>query len=484
MALAQNPTKCCIFAPLFKKYTNEQANCMALNTNVDMNITQNNIDALNAEISIQLDKTDYADNVEKALKKYRKTAQLPGFRAGQVPMSLIKQRFGKSILAEEINQVLQRSLHQFISENKLNVLGSPMPKADSREVANWENPDQFTFFYELGLAPEVQLVLDNKLTFTHIEAEVDDALVTRQVRDFAKRFGKMSEADTCGAEDMLLVSIVEVDGNQQPVAGGISSEGNVFVEFIKDAETKGKLVGLKKEDNAVVNPHHLAENHNDLAKLLGITHEAVHHLEGQVQITVKGISRMEPAELNQELFDRMYGPGVVNNEEELRTKVREGLQDQFAQDAKWMFARNVKRQLSQDVSLHLPDSFLKRWIQATNEKPISDEQLEYEYPMYAGQLRWTLIENHLIQSNDIKVTHEDVKSKVKESIAANFAQYGIPVDDENLEEYAKNTMSKNEEIRKVYEQLFEERLMQIIREKCTIENKVVTFDEFVHAAQH
>lgn len=449
-----------------------------------MNITQNNLDALNAEISIELDKTDYAENVEKALKKYRKTAQLPGFRAGQVPMSLIKQRFGKSILAEEINQVLQRSLHQYISENKLNVLGSPMPKADNREVANWENPDQFTFFYELGLAPNVNLTLDQSLTFTHLEAEVDEALVTRQVRDFAKRFGKMSEAESCGDEDMLSVAIVEIDANQQPVTGGIQSEGSVFVEFIKDADTKGKLVGLKKDDTAIVNPHHLAENHNDLAKLLGITHEAVHHLESMVQITVKGIQHMELAELNQELFDRMYGPGVVNNEDELRAKVREGLQDQFTMDAQWMFARNAKRQLIEGVTLELPDAFLKRWIQATNEKPLSLEQLEYEYPMYAGQLRWTLIENHLIQSNDIKVTHEDVKNKVKASIAANFAQYGIPVDDENLEEYAKNTMSKNEEIRKVYEQLFEERLMEMIREKCTINKKSVSFDEFVHAAQH
>lgn len=449
-----------------------------------MNITQHQIDALNAELSIVLDKNDYANNVENALKKHRKTAQMPGFRVGQVPMSVIKQRFGKSVLSEEINQILQRALHQHISENKLNVLGSPMPKVDGREQANWENPDQFTFHYELGLAPELQLELNQNLTFTHLVAEVDESLVSRQIKDFAKRFGKMSEVDACGDEDMLSAALVEVDADNQPKLDGITSEGSVFVEFIKDAATKSALVGLKKEDTVIVNPHHLAENHNDLAKLLGITHEGVHHLNSMFQLTVKGIQHMEMAELNQELFDRMYGEGIVNSEEELRNKVREGLTQQFDMDANWMFTRNAKRHLTENVHVELPDAFLKRWIQATNDKPLTVEQLDYEYPQYANQLRWTLIENHLIQSNDIKVTHEEVKNKVKESIAANFAQYGIPVQEENLEEYAKNSMSNQEEIRKVYEQLFEERLMQLIREKCIVESKKISFEEFVHAAQH
>jgi trigger factor len=449
-----------------------------------MNITQNNIDALNAEISIELDINDYATNVENALKKHRKTAQMPGFRAGQVPMSLIKQRFGKSVLAEEINQVLQRSLHQYISEKKLNVLGSPMPLVDGREVANWENPSQFKFYYQLGLAPEVNLDLDKNLKFTHIVADVDEHLVTRQIKDFAKRYGKMSEVDVCGDEDMLTVAIVEVDNQNQTIVGGIASEGSVFVEFIKDTTTKQMLVGLKIGDTVVVNPHHLSENHNDLAKLLGITHEAVHHLESSVQLTVNSIQHMEMAELNQELFDRMYGEGAVSSEEEFRNKVRAGLMEQFDMDAKWMFARNAKRQLTESVTLTLPDAFLRRWIHATNDKPLSPEQMDFEYPHYANQLRWTLIENHLIQSNDIRVTQEEVKVKVKQSIAANFAQYGIPVAEENLEDYAKSAMTKQEDIRKVYEQIFEERLMELINEKCEVELKQVTFDEFVHAAQH
>jgi trigger factor len=449
-----------------------------------MNITQNNIDALNAEISIELDPSDYLENVEKALKKQRKTAQLPGFRAGQVPMSLIKQRFGKSILAEEINHVLQRSLHQYINENKLNVLGSPMPKADAREIANWENPEQFKFFYDLGIAPEVNFELNSSLTFTQLVAEVDDALISRQVRDFAKRYGKMSEVEVCGDEDMLSASLVELDANQAPKVHGIRSDGSVFVEFIKNVDTKKALVGLGVGGTAIVNPHHLSENHNDLAKLLGITHEAVHHLETMFLLTVKGIQHMELAELNQEFFDKLYGAGAVTTEEEMRERVKEGLTQQFDMDANWMFARNAKRQITDSIVLQLPDTFLKKWIQSTNEKPISQAQLEVEYPFYANQLRWTLIENHLLATNSIQVTQEDVKNKVKESIAANFAQYGIPVDEENLEEYAKNSMRNQEDIRKVYEQLFEERLMQVIREKCVVETKKVSFDEFVHAAQH
>jgi trigger factor len=336
----------------------------------------------------------------------------------------------------------------------------------------------------LGLAPSVELTLNKNLTFTHIVAEVDETLVTRQIKDFAKRFGKMSEVDSCGDEDMLTATIIEVDADQSPIEGGIQSEGSVFVEFIKDTTTKNAFVGLKVGDSVVVNPHHLSENHNDLAKLLGITHEAVHHLDNMVQVTVKSIQHMEMAEINEELFTRMYGEGVVNTEEELRAKVRQGLMEQFDMDATWMFARNAKRQLTEQTPLALPDAFLKRWIQATNDKPLTEEQLDREYPHYANQLRWTIIENHLIQSNDIKVTHEEVKAKVKQGIAANFAQYGIPVEDENLEEYAKSSMAKQEDVRKVYEQIFEERLMELINDSCIVDIKQVSFDEFVHAAQH
>ncbi len=355
-----------------------------------MNIVQNNIDALNAEITIKLEPADYKERFENALKKYRKNAQMPGFRPGHVPASLIKQRFGKSLLAEEINSVLQDSIYKYISENKINVLGNPLPKDSSEEVGDWDNPGDFQFTYELGMAPEFSLNLDKSMAFDYSVVDVDAELIDKQMKDLRRRYGKLSSPEVSGAEDMLMVDLVELNADGTAKEGGIFSKTTVSIEFIKDEAVKAKLIGLKIGDKVTVNPLTLSSNHEDLARMLNTTHEAIHGLTTDFEMIVNEVRAMEPAELNQELFDKLFGEGTITSEEQMNERVKADLEKMFSRDSDWMFKRSFVKEIVERLNIQLPDEFLKRWIVMTNEKPVTVEMVAAEYDSYAGGLRWQL----------------------------------------------------------------------------------------------
>lgn len=449
-----------------------------------MNIIQNNIDALNAEIKIQLSPADYNERYEKALKDYRKRAQIPGFRPGHVPVSLIKQRFGKSLLAEEINTLLQDAIYKHISENKLNVLGNPLPKAADDEVGDWENPGDFQFTYEVGLAPEFVLNIDKSMAFDYYRVDVNDELINRQMKDLSRRYGKLSSPEVSESEDMLMVDLAELNEDGSVKEGGIFNKTTVSIEYIKDEATKQKLVGVKVGDETTVQPEHLSNNHEDLAQMLGITHEAVHHLNAAFKLTVTEVKRMEPAELNQELFDKLFGEGTITSEEEMRNRVKEDLEKMFEKDSNWLFKREFVKTIVDRVNPQLPDEFLKRWIVMTNEKPISPEALEVEYPSYAGGLRWQLIQNKIIRDYEIKVNMEDALDHVKQLMTERYAQYGMALPEEQAVELAKKTLANREEAQNVYDFLYEDKVTSLVKANCTINETKLGYDDFVNKVQH
>ncbi len=442
-----------------------------------MQITQHNIDALNAEIKVEIVPADYSDLVEKSLKDYRKKMQMPGFRPGHVPASLVKQRYGKAVLAEEINKVLQDAIYKHIADNKLPVLGNPLPKGED-EVGNWDQPENFTFTYEIGLAPEINVDLNDKIELELALIDVNEELVNRQIKDYGKRFGKMSEPEQSGSDDLL---DVHIHGENEPK---INANSTITIEDVKDSDTQKSLIGLKKGDTVTVNPHHLNHDHEALAKMLGITHHDLHHLEGNVTLTVNAVHHIEAAEWTQELFDKLFPEASVTNEEEMKAKVKENMTQVFSKDSHWMFKRTAARQLVDHFNPALPDAFMKKWIAMSNEKPLSPEQIEAEYPMYSQGLRWQLLETSIIEKNEIKVTMDEAIAHVKGQYAERFAQYGIPVEDDRLEQMAKELLAKKEEAKNVYDLLFEDKVMHVVKEKCKIKEVLVPFDEFLHRAQH
>ena len=416
-------------------------------------------------------------NIIQLLKDYQKKASIPGFRPGKVPTGMIKKMYGKSIMVEEINKLLSDSLYKYLHENKIEVLGNPLPKADS--VIDWDNQQEFEFLYEMGLAPKFNVDLSPKDKFVYQTVKIDDELVNKYVTDIAKRYGKVENVEISGDADLLNGDFVELDANGEIVAGGIFKTGSLFLDRVKDEATKKALIGLKNDDKVVLDASKLSENATDLAALLGIDKEKAEGLNCKLQFTVKGVSRLAAAEINQEFFNKIYGEGNVSTEEEFKAKIKDELANMFVNDSERKFYNDVVEHLMNKVNFKLPTEFLKRWIVTANEKPVTFEQVDSEFENYSKGLKWQLIENKIIKENNLEVTKDEVVDHTKELILQQFAQMGQgPMGDEELNQTAQRVLSNQEEAKKLYEKLYGQKVMELFKTKFTLENKEVAYDDF------
>jgi trigger factor len=441
-----------------------------------MNITKKDIDALNAELSITLAPQDYEEKVNNAIKKVQKQAAMPGFRAGKVPVSLIKKQYGKSILVDEINKILNDSLYKYINENKIEILGNPMPKADS--AVDFDNKTEWTFDYELGLTPQFDLKLDNSQSFTYNTVKVDEELVEKYLKDVKRNYGKPSNPEVAEEKDVLYIDIVELDADGSIKPGGVFKSTSIGIDRLKNDAAKAKLTGAKKEDKIVINANELYDSAVDKSMSLGIEKELAETFDANLQVTVKNIARMEDAELNQELFDKLYGAGNVNSEEEFRDKIKGELGMMFAQDTDRKFVETVEKTLVDKLGIRLPDEFLKRWLMAVNEKPLTQEQLESEYPSYARSMQWKLIENKIIKDNSITVTADEAKEEAGNFIRSQYARYGQSPDEIEVAKIADSILSKQDEAQKIYEGLYSQKVLNLLKTNCKLDTKEVSYNEF------
>jgi trigger factor len=447
-----------------------------------MNISKENIDDLNAVVKVKVEPADYTDRVEKALKTYQRQASMPGFRPGKVPASLVRKMYGKALLAEELNKILSDSLYKYINENKIEVLGNPLPKEENNNL-DFENQKEFEFQFDMALAPQFSLDMSPALSFTEYKIRIDDKMIDTYVTDMARRYGKIEPVEQAGEGDLVYGDYVELDANGEILPGGIFKSSTLFLDNpVK--ENHKQIVGAKTGDKFVLEAKDLADNPKDLASKLGVGENEAAGITAKFQFTVKSINRLVPAELNQDLFDKIYGAGAVNSAEEFRAKVSAELSGMFARETEQRLRNDVTNKLLAITNLSLPDEFLKRWLLAANEKPLTVEQVEAEYPVYARQLRWQLIENKLIRDNNITVTEEEATEHVKNMLRANFAKYGRNPDevtDEELTNTARGILSKEAEGKRVFEDLYSQKLMMLYRTKATIQPKEVTYEEFAAA---
>jgi trigger factor len=446
-----------------------------------MNVTQENVDALNAIVRIQFTPADYQPQIEAQLRDYSKKVQMPGFRPGKVPSGMIKKMYGKSIMVDEINKLLNDSLYNYLNENKIEVLGNPLPKADS--IIDWDNQQEFEFLYEMGLAPKFTVDLSPKDKFVYQTVKIDDELVNKYVSDIAKRYGKVENVDVSQETDLLNGDFVELDSNGEILAGGVFKTGSLFLDRIKEASTKKSLVGLKKEDKVVLDASKIAENATELASLLGIDKAQAEAFTSKLQFTVRGVSRLAAAEINQDFFDKIYGPGAISTEEEFKLKIKDELSAMFVNDSERKFYNDVVEHLMNKINFNLPTQFLKRWIVAANEKPVTPEQVESEFDGYSKGLKWQLIENKIIKDNNLQVTNEEVVEHTKELIQQQFAQMGQgPMGDEELTQTTQRVLANQEEAKKLYEKLYGQKVMTLFKTKFTLDNKEVAYDDFFKKA--
>ena len=447
-----------------------------------MEVVKKEIDKLNAEVTINIKEEDYKENVEAALRRYRKQTNLPGFRKGMVPMGMVKKMVGTNLLVDEINKTLSDNLYKFISENKLDVLGNPLPKQEDADKIDWENQKDFTFTYEIGLAPEVKIELTERDKFEKLKIKADQKMIDEQITEIAKRYGKMGEVDKSEEEDMLFGKWEELDGKAVK-EGGISNETVLNIRTINDSKNQKKFIGKVVGDVVKVKPQEIADA-KYVAAWLGIDEQYIQDQTSEFQYTISKINRMEPAELNQEFFDKIYGKDVVKSKEEMQEKLKAEMERSFAQNTEQLFERDVQDHLIKKAKLELPDEFMKKWLMTANEKPITREQIDSEYDQYAMGLKWQLIENKLIRDNKIEVSKDEVVAHTKGLIAQQLSGMGgNMMDDAEMEETANRVLENQDEAKRLYEQLYAEKLRTFYNSTAKIKEKEVSYDDFVKLAE-
>lgn len=448
-----------------------------------MNVTRHDVDALNAVLKVRIEQEDYQLKVKAALEKYRKTAKVPGFRPGHVPFGLIQKQYGKAVLVDELNRIVNDGLYRFIEESKIDILGNPIPKEGVDVTGSFDKPDAFEFEYEIGLSPKFEIPLSSKSKYDYLQVKVDEDLLNKQIGDLTRRYGKLVSIEEVGEKDMILVQFVELNEDETIKEGGILHSSTISLEFLENDSVKVPFIGKKKGDVLIVNPLHVSKGGKDTASMLGIKEDELSNISQKFELKINEIKRMEPAELNQELFDKLFGQDTVHSEKELRERIASDLKGMFSNDSDRILTRSIFNDLLEKTKVDLPNSFLKRWIKLSNEKAISEEQIEAEYDGYAKSLKWQLIQGSIFKNNDIKVGGQEVVEFTKGLLVSNYAQYGIPApDDAELTNAAISVLKNKEEAGRIHDMLAEQKLTTYFKETVKLNDKHVSYDEFLEIA--
>ncbi len=435
-----------------------------------MNITKEQIDELNAVVKVAITKDDYKDKVETILKDYKKQANIPGFRKGQVPMGLIKKQYGKAVLVDEVNKLIQDNLNKFLTEEKLDVLGNPLPK--QQDNFDWDQED-FDFEFELGLAPNFDIALKTKKAITHYNIVADDKMINEQVERIQKQYGKLvskSEVEKTS----------EINGVFKNEAEEIENKTTLEVSKLKSKKAIDSLLGKKAGDTVTLKTKGLLKEDHLLFSLLGIEKEKAEKLDIEVSLTIEEINETEPAELNQELFDKLFGKDTVSSEKELKAKIKEDSEKQFEQQSDQKLLNDVTEYFIDNTKFELPTAFLTKWIKTTGEKPLTEEEAVEEFEKSEKGLRYQLIEGKIIKDNDIQIQFDELKEFAKGFIKSQMAQFGqLNPQEEELDNIATRVMSNQDEVKRLSEQLMSQKLLTLYKEKVNLKTKEVTYENFV-----
>ena len=444
-----------------------------------MDIVKENVDDLNAVLKVKIAPADYSERYKKALNKYQKKVDLPGFRPGKVPVDLVKKRFGKHILVEEINDLLSESLHKYTSENKIDILGNPLPKEDS--PVDFDHQIEFEFQYDLGLAPKMNIELSAKEKYSYYSVLVNDELINKHVDYFRRNYGQVIHPEASEEKDVLVGDFAEVDQEGNVVPGGVFKTTLIDVSKITNAGNKAKLIGLKKDDKTVLD--NLSDDASYIFEILELPAEKLAGLT--LQFRLKNLSRIVQAEVNQELFDRIYGVGKVNSEEEFRNKIVDELSVMFVSDSDRKFMNDVVDSILKKANLSLPEDFLKRYLLLTNKEKISADQVDKEYSSYSDSLKWQLIENHLLKTYQIAVSAEEVEQFITNVVKMNFAKRGVPnAGEEAVKTAVKKVLEDEKQVRGAYDRLYDQKLIELFKNTFTIEKKEESYDDFFKPQEH
>lgn len=438
-----------------------------------MDITLDKKNSTEALIKVTLKENDYQSNVEEKVKDYARKANIKGFRPGKVPTGLIRKMYGKSILAEEVNTLLSKSLSDYIKENKIQIIGEPLPNMEKAEKIDWDNQKEFEFDYDIGLVDHFEYDLSKKTKVDSYKIESDQKTIDETLDNVKKQFGKVINPEVSEAGDDFYGEIKEVEGE-------LSNEGLLKWEDISKKEQK-KFVGLKSGDSIEFDIKEVLEDEHAIAHLVDVGHDKANEVSGKFSLTLKNINRTEPAEINQELFDKVFGPNGVNNDEEFIQKVKETVEDNYKRESDYFLDHNIRQQLIKNTKIEVPSEFLKKWLLASNEGKITLDDIERELDQYIESLKWDLLRNKIAEDSEIKVENEEIVDRAKIMILQQLGGQGMADQlKDHMDAFADNYLKgeNGQNYMKVYNEVRDEKILAFIKESITLKEKKVDIEEF------
>ncbi len=448
-----------------------------------MDINKEQIDDLNAVIKVKVEKDDYQEKVEGTLREYRKKANMPGFRPGKVPMGIVKKMYEKPVMLEEINKVVSQSLTRYIVEEKLDILGEPLPSDKEQKEIDWDNQEEFEFAFDIGIYPGFEINISQKDKLKYYDVQLDEKTVDSQVEHYTRQHGSFEPVEEVKDNELVKGSVKQVlpeDAENEPLA---AEDTAISLEIMKDDEIKKKFQGAKAGDKIVFDIKKAYPNDTEIAGILKTQKEEAANVNGDFEINITEVDVFKPAGLNQELFDKIFGEGNVNSEEEMREKIKEDIKPYLDKESENKLMQDIREKFLGKVKMDLPKEFLKRWIKATNEK-INAEEIEKDFPKFEEDIKWQLIKNKIAKENEIKVEEQEILDFTKQLVKNQYMQYGIAdIPDEQVEMSAKEVLKKEEEARRVRDQKMEEKVINFVKENIKIETKKVSMDEYQKLAE-
>jgi trigger factor len=444
-----------------------------------MNITRENIDDLNAVLKVEIRKPDYEDKVENVLKDYRKKANIKGFRPGMVPIGLVRKMYGRAVQIEEINKIVTENIQKYLTDEKIEILGDPIPKADEQEKIDFDTQEDFTFSFELGLAPVIELKLSKKNKVNQHEIIIDEKMKSDYLENYTRRYGELRKADVTEEKDVIKGKIEAIDKDGNLVPGGPSiDDTSLGIDIIKDKKIKKQFIGKSQNDIIDFDLKKAFPNDTEIAGILHKKKEEVAEIDGNFRFTLNEISRFHPAEPGKELFDKIYGEGVVNSEEEFMKRIEDEIALNLKRESDFKLMMDIKNLAIEKTDFQIPEEFLKRWLLKVNEKT-TGEQIDKEFDNFRKDLKWQLIRNKVARDNEVKISEEELLKEAENITRYQFQQYGLfYATDDQISNYAKETLKREEDAKRIADKILEEKVILLMKEMVKLESKSVTVGEF------
>jgi trigger factor len=445
-----------------------------------MNVIREDLNALNARLKVKVTPEDYQSKVSETLSKYRKTAKIPGFRPGHAPIGMIQKQYGKSVLFDEVSKMVTDAINNYISEEKLNLLGNPIPVEENGFSGDFSNPTDFEFIYEIGFPPQIDVTITKKDTFDFEKVDVNQELISKQAEDIRRRYGKLVSSDEVKEKDLILGRFVELNDDKSVKEGGIDHTSSISLEFLDSNDAREMFVGKKVGDSVELNPNDVSKGPKDKAAMLGVKENELENIGSLFSYAINEIKSMELADLNEELFLKLYPDATVTNEDEFLARIKSDLEKMFEQDSDKKLYRTIYDSLMEKVNADFPDDFLKRWIKQVNDKPVTDEQIESEYDGYRNMLKWQLIEKTLFDKHNLVIDQMELVNFTKHLLRTNYSNYGIfEVDEEELTQSAMKFLQDKKQTDAIISRLAEDKLINLFKTEASLKDKVVSYEDFI-----